>query len=307
LTQATVRRFLPSAGLRPSEWLLLGYFSYTATLTLVLGLGPTRCTAALTVPLGLVLLVVCTRSLGRAASIARDWVALALVPIAYWQVDWFDLPGDRAALVAGWLVWDRILLDGCGVRAAVERFGWVLPWLLELSYALLYAVPPLAVGALYLCRRRDRVERFLFTFLLGTLLSYLLLPYFPSESPHILWPGSDLPGVSTFWRRFNLWVLGRYDVHTSVFPSGHVTAAFSAAFAMMLAIPERRWMGRLLLGLALSVTVVTVYGRYHYAADALAALVVSLVTAGVSAALRIGVTEPASRKFLTLERGPERG
>jgi len=50
------------------------------------------------------------------------------------------------------------------------------------------------------------------------------------------------------------------------FPSGHVTVGFSAAFAMLLALPEKRRIGWTLLAIALLVLVDTVYGRYHYLA-----------------------------------------
>jgi membrane-associated phospholipid phosphatase len=61
---------------------------------------------------------------------------------------------------------------------------------------------------------------------------------------------------------------------------------FSAAFAMMLAMPEQRRAGWTLLAIALLVLVDTVYGRYHYAADGLAGLLVSLVALGLVLAHR---------------------
>jgi membrane-associated phospholipid phosphatase len=46
-------------------------------------------------------------------------------------------------------------------------------------------------------------------------------------------------------------------------------------------MPEKPWVSRLLLVMAALIAVATVYGRYHYAVDALAGL---LVAAGVWAA-----------------------
>ncbi len=143
-------------------------------------------------------------------------------------------------------------------------------------------MPPLAIAYFYIRRERRRLDEFLFPFLLGTLMTYSLLPLFPSEAPRFVFAGQDLPGVETVFRRFSLWILNHCDIRASVFPSGHVTVGFSAAFAMMLAMPEQRRAGWILLVIALLVLVDTVYGRYHYAADGLAGLLVSLVALGLA-------------------------
>ena len=52
---------------------------------------------------------------------------------------------------------------------------------------------------------------------------------------------------------------------------------------MIRLLPERKWVGRLLLGLAVSIAFATVYGRYHYTVDALAGFAVSVATAVFSA------------------------
>jgi membrane-associated phospholipid phosphatase len=57
-----------------------------------------------------------------------------------------------------------------------------------------------------------------------------------------------------------------------------VTVAFSAAFGVMRLLSECRWVGRFLLVLAVLIAVATIYGRYHYSADAAA----GLVTTGVA-------------------------
>ena len=56
----------------------------------------------------------------------------------------------------------------------------------------------------------------------------------------------------------------------------HVAGAFSAAFALLRLLPERRWVGWMLLALAVLIATATIYGRYHYAADALAGLAISV-------------------------------
>ena len=191
-----------------------------------------------------------------------------------------------------WVAWDRLLLDGWHARAAIEALGSAVPFALDLSYLLVYAIPPLALFILYRNHLRSRVDMFLFTFLLGTLFTYAVLPYFPSEPPRSLFPGQDLPHVNTALRRLNVWMLDRYDIHTSVFPSGHVTAAFSAAFGMLLAFPEKKWVGALFMALSGIIAITTVYGRYHYFVDGVAGFLISALAAVVASA----VYSLASRK-----------
>ena len=86
--------------------------------------------------------------------------------------------------------------------------------------------------------------------------------------------------VSAAVRALNLAILGSYGIHSSVFPSAHVSSAFSAAWALLWILPR----GRVGLGFAAYaalVAVATVYGRYHYGTDALAGLCAELRSAGV--------------------------
>jgi membrane-associated phospholipid phosphatase len=151
------------------------------------------------------------------------------------------------------------------------------PMVLELCYALVYAVAPFLVAVFYFQHRRARVNGALFLYLLGTLLAYALFPYFPSDPPRVAFGGSDMPNIIGVFRRLNMWLTGNYGIHSSVFPSAHVSSAFSAAWALFGFLPERKQFGWGMLAYAAIVAVATVYGRYHYAADAVAGMALSLV------------------------------
>jgi membrane-associated phospholipid phosphatase len=95
-----------------------------------------------------------------------------------------------------------------------------------------------------------------------------------------------MPHILTPVRELNLWLLGDYGIHSSVFPSAHVSSAFSAAWALFAFVPERKQVGWLMLVYAVSVAIATVYGRYHYGADALAGIAISLTPAAMILAAR---------------------
>jgi membrane-associated phospholipid phosphatase len=262
--------------LRSTEWLLIGYFSYVALIS------PTRSPLlVLLLAIALVAVLAYGESRGNPLffSIARDWAPLLLTLIAYREMDWFTPLAWDHHLEFRWIEFDRSLLYRWGLQHAIESIGAVLPSYLEFCYLLVYAVGPFTVTVLYLEHRRTRVNQVLLLYLLGTLLAYALFPYFPSQPPRTLFGDSDLPTVMTAIRRFNLWIVNGYGIHSSVFPSAHVSSAFSAGWALLLYLPNRKRYGVGMLIYAASVSVAAVYGRYHYAVDVLAGLGVSLVAA----------------------------
>jgi len=199
-----------------------------------------------------------------------------LLILAYREMGWLALPYRSHTLETHWVFWDRMILHG-GAKSAIEAFGPVLPSVLEIAYSLVYALAPFCLAVLYLYRRRDRVDTFLFIFAMGVLLCYAQFPFWPSEPPRAVFFGQDLPAFDTVFRRFNLWMLGNCGIHTSVFPSAHVAGAFSAAFGMRRALPQHKWVARFLFVMAILIAAATVYGRYHYAADAAAGFAIALV------------------------------
>jgi membrane-associated phospholipid phosphatase len=270
--------------LRSAEWLLIIYFGYVAFI------APHFLPASQILWRPFVVeVLVCTLFLALAYgesrehvklfSIMRDWVSVALILLAYREMDWFSSLPRNFNLELRWEEWDRTILYGWGLQRAIESLSVLGPLYLELCYALVYAVAPFVVAILYIQRKFSRVNGAVFLYLVGTLLAYGLFPYFPSDPPRVAFGGSDMPNIHTAVRELNLWLVGDLGIHSSVFPSAHVSSAFSAAWALFAFLPERKQCGWGMLSYAVSVAVATVYGRYHYAADAVAGMAVSLVPA----------------------------
>jgi len=272
--------------LRSSEWLLVIYFGYVAAIAPRFPLRQQVVwrpflVEVLVCALFLALAYGESREHARLFGMLRDWVPIALILLAYREMDWFSSMQRAVDLELRWVEWDRTLLYRWGLQRSLEALGPALPLILELCYALVYAVAPFLVAVFYFQNRRERLNGALFLYLLGTLLAYALFPYFPSDPPRVAFGGSDMPNVSTALRELNLWLVGNYGIHSSVFPSAHVSSAFSAAWAFFAFLPERKRYGWGMLAYAATVAIATVYGRYHYAADAVAGLAVSLVPAAM--------------------------
>jgi membrane-associated phospholipid phosphatase len=276
---------IPVGAIRWPERVIVGFLIYAALAAVTLPAAPSVRNLVVLLNLAIVLIYGVLIRLDAArrmlvTGVIRDWLPLALVLIAYREMGWLASPHHSHALEAHWVIWDRLALRG-GAKALIEAFGSILPSVLEIAYTLVYALAPFSIAVLYLYGRRAQVDTFLFTFSLAVLLCYAQFPFWPSEPPRVVFFGEDLPTYDTVFRHFNLWMLGNYGIHTSVFPSAHVAGAFSVAFGMRLALPERKWVSRFLFVMALLIGVATVYGRYHYLADAAAGFLVAVIVFAV--------------------------
>lgn len=264
--------------MRISERVVLAFFAWTSLLAICLPLGPDARLRILVWNAAVLVVYFFVLRFRRAAGmeIVRDWLPQALVILAYKEMGWFALATHSHLLEQRWIVWDRILLDDWRMRAGIEFLGPVVPALLELSYVLVYALPVVSVAILYGLNQKNSSDTLLTIYLLAMFLCYGQFPFWPSEPPRTVFPGQDLPQITTWVRDFNLWIVGSYGIHTSVFPSAHVSGAVVTAFGMAYLFPKRRALIAGYAVYALLVPVATVYGRYHYAIDAVGGAVVGL-------------------------------
>lgn len=260
--------------LRPYEWLIIAFFTYVAAIApFFISHGEERWLPAAVAAIVIAIIF----GLKRYYKPLRDWVPLIFTFTAFREMNWFTPTIRDHHLENSWIVWDRWLLDTHHLRAAAESLGPVIPSYLEICYVLVYIVALVSALILLFNHRRAQLNTFWFAFLAGTLASYALFPYFPSDPPRTVFAGSDLPHILTIFRRFNLLILGKYGIHSSVFPSAHVSSAFACAWGLLITMPDRRRYGIIVAVFAFSVAIATIYGRYHFATDALAGFSISFL------------------------------
>jgi membrane-associated phospholipid phosphatase len=292
-----IRDTLAASGfyIRYPEAVALCYFFYLALLTLGFHDRPHADARVLRLALTVTVITFALAWSERnwnplAFSIVRDWWALALVLIAYRSLNWFSPQHYSLSLERSFLHFDAIILEQWQIRRAIENWGRLLPACFETCYLLTSGAGCYVLAILYAYRKRDRCDCFLLIYIVGTLLSYALIPFFPSEPPRVVFPRVDAPQVHTAIRTFNLAVLSGAGIHSGVFPSAHVSSTFAAAWGLFRCLPEYKVFGWLFLCYAASVAVATVYGRYHFAWDAIAGIVVSLLAWAVCS--RVGPPAP---------------
>ncbi len=263
--------------LRATEKVLLAFFAYVAILSLffpprpLLGHQP-----------WLVLIIAAVSIfLAFRVAILRDLLPLALTFLAFREMELFRPAHFSHYYETIWVRWDHLALSQWHGRALIESLGPILPEFLEVCYFVVYGAGIFGVVALYVLRRRRDIDRFLLFYVSGTLLAYAFFPFFPSQPPRLLFPDADPPQYWTWARALNFWLLHVATIHSSVFPSAHVSSAFSAAWGLFGVLSRKKVMPWIFACYAVCVAIATVYGRYHYLADAAAGLAVSLLAAGL--------------------------
>ncbi len=287
---------------RLPEWVLVAFFGYIATLIAFFPDRPNLRYQPLVV-LGVVTLlffILTQLEQGRWAmtvKITRDWLPWPLTLVAFREMELFLPKTYNFKYETAWIRWDEIVLREWHLRAAIESLGPLLPLYLEFCYLLVYGIAAYSLGVIVAANLSDTnwrytnladqaVSHFWTVYLTGTLLAYALFPYFPSQPPRYVFPGMEPPTIVTWLRTLNLWLLNGATIHSGVFPSAHVSSAFSAAWGLFLVLPRNRWYGWSMLIYAVSVSVATIYGRYHYVADVVAGVGVSLAAAAVCLLLK---------------------
>jgi membrane-associated phospholipid phosphatase len=200
-----------------------------------------------------------------ADGVANVWILPpALLLLGYWTSGLlFVAPMPRAerflARIDAALAIDRL----------AGRFPRPVAEFLEFAYSGVYPLIPIA---LYLALREGvSADRFWTTILLTDYVCFGMLPWFQTRPPRSL--GFEARWRSR-WREVNLRMLDAGSVQVNTFPSGHAAEAMAAALLVSGSHPlVAGWM----FFNAAAISAGTVFGRYHYAVDAVAGWAVALV------------------------------
>jgi hypothetical protein len=198
-------------------------------------------------------------------SVANVWVLpVAALLIGYWTSGLlFIAPMPRA---------ERFLADldaRLRIHEIAARMPRPLVELLEFAYAGVYPLIPIA---LYLALGQGvSPDRFWTTILVTDYICFGMLPWVQTRPPRAV--GLEAPWRSS-WRAVNLRMLSAGSVQVNTFPSGHAAEALACALIVTGGPPPVvAWM----FFNAAAISAGTVFGRYHYAADALAGWAVALL------------------------------
>jgi len=260
--------------LRASEWISLGYFVYLALVAILpRGIASlVRLRVVATSLLLVALIVVIGPQTSVAAAVVRDWLPLLFIVAGYWLPALLVVaPKERVERALR--SFDRRLFSESGLARFVEHAPRYFTAFLEIAYLFCYPLVPLGFAWLLLGGFRAEVDHFWSIVLLAAFGCYGLLPWLPTRPPRAF--ERTCVGPVSGVRALNLLVLDRASVGLNTFPSGHAAASIATALAVGIHIPIALFM----LGvIAAGITIGSVVGRYHYAADALAGMAIALAS-----------------------------
>jgi len=249
------------------DYLIALYLVFTALLAWGLEGGERLVWAHL----GLLLLISLLRT--GPANVVHRFYSCLLVPLLYMEL-------DTLSRVAGGKVYDDLVwgweLALFGESPALwlsEQYPWL--WLsefLHLSYLTYYFFIPVLAWRLYRLERHSELEFFLFSIKGAFLLTLTIQIFFPVIGPRPLFPplAESLQGPCWWLCHY---LCGQGAAAAAAFPSGHVLVGLGVTLASF------RWDRRLfwwMLPFGLGITLGTVYGRFHYGVDAIAAVLLCL-------------------------------
>ena len=243
-----------------------GYFAYIAVLAAGMpGVSARgRARALLFVSLAVVTMAAALRTTN---TVALVWLIPAiLLLLAYWATGalfFAPMPRIERALQA---VDDRLAIR--------ERAARMPPWLatlLELAYAGVYPLIPIALGLHMWYSDPPDPDRFWAVVLITDYICFGTLPWLQTRPPRSI-EGAE-PWRSAL-RRFNVRLMSTASIRVNTFPSGHAAEALATA---LLVLPAPwPWVAWMFLNAA-AISAGAVFGRYHYAADAAAGWVIALI------------------------------
>jgi membrane-associated phospholipid phosphatase len=156
------------------------------------------------------------------------------------------------------------------VRQVASRSSPGVANVLEFYYVAVFALVPIALALHLNLSAAPDADRFWTIILVTDFICFAALPWIQTRPPRSLESGE--PWTSSL-RAFNIRWVDRASIQVNTFPSGHAAEALAAALLVSnLRADIFFWM----LVSAAAVSAGAVFGRYHYAIDAVAGWVVAI-------------------------------
>jgi membrane-associated phospholipid phosphatase len=210
----------------------------------------------------------------RLALFFRLFYPVALTPLLYLELAPLNQVHVTGYFDATVMEWEQSLF---GAQLAMDFGEWYnrlwFSEVLHLGYFSYYFIVPGAAATAFLLKGPRALERASFTIALAFFVCYVCFSVFPVAGPRYDFPKlvGDAANGKMFWLVHSILESG--SSKGTAFPSSHVAATLAAWFATGRESKRVFW---IMAPFAVSLTLATVYGRFHYGIDATAGLVVAI-------------------------------
>lgn len=258
-----------------TEWIVCGFFAYLMVLAIHRPLPHRHRLRVLAIGAACAGLAVMLSQLrlSPVLQVLREWTPVVYLVQGYWLCGLFfqrPMPGAERRLVEI----DRTVFRLFRITEILIHGPRIVLEYFEFTYLLAYPLVPVSFALFLAFGGRSAVDSFWATVLIAAYGAYGVLPWIQTRPPRTLERASPREGRHFFFRRLNASVLHHASVQVNTFPSGHV----SVVVATTLAVATVSSLAGLAFGgVAASITIATVLGRYHYTADSVIGVILGIV------------------------------
>jgi membrane-associated phospholipid phosphatase len=252
---------------RSSELLPLAYFTGCAALSWLRPLPTARRiqVTVMSAAMAAAILVL----LPQASAAVRDWAPGVSILVGYYVSGRFFVAPSLAA--ERWLMaWDRRLLGDPSTRFA--RWPRAVLAYLDIVYMGCFLLVPAGFAILAARGRSDLADHYWTIVAAAEFGAFAPLAVIQTRPPWLVERKPVLADRAV--RRAAAQMVEHLTIRANTFPSGHVAGSLAVGFALVDTMPVT---GAALLTLAVSISIATVVGRYHYVIDAFAGAALAIV------------------------------
>jgi len=252
---------------RSSEWVSLVYF---AALTAIAWLRPLPALRrAQITAIGLLSSITVVAVARLAPPLVRDWTPPLIILAGYFLSGRFFV--NPSPSFEGWLIaWDRRLLGDPATR--FSRWPRAVLAYLEIVYIGCFVLVPAGFAALAWTGRGALADSYWTLVTAAEFGSFASLGVAQARPPWMVERKAVLSDRSV--HRAASMMVEHLTIRANTFPSGHVAGSLAVALAVIRALPG---LGLVLLFLAGSIAAACIVGRYHYIADVVTGVLLTLV------------------------------
>ncbi|MDE0469037.1 MAG: phosphatase PAP2 family protein [Candidatus Poribacteria bacterium] len=266
------------------DWVAIGYLALTGMLILIFHRNVVRWSLHLLTRAfwiaGIISLTFVNEQMAFPLQFLRDWYPLSTIAIFYFEMGkltqmvfqhYFDETVIRC---------EKRVFKGMPSLELSDRFpSIILSEILHLCYFSYYVIAVFLAAWLYFSGRIGPFQETVFAETLTFNLSLLCYPFLPATGPRYLFEKIQGKLSKGFFFKLTHSIISRGSSKGTAFPSSHVSLS---VIVLLYALRYDSTAFLILLPMCIGLTLGTVYGRFHYAIDALAGVALAGIVFGIT-------------------------
>jgi membrane-associated phospholipid phosphatase len=263
----------------PYDWVAIGYLALTGALILIFQKNIARwylyLFARVLCIIGIIALTSIDPSTPYPVQFLRDWYPLSTIALFYFEMGKLTQMVFQRFFDEAIIRWEKRIFKGMPSLELSNRFpSIILSEILHLCYFSYYVIAVFLAAWLYFSGRIGPFQETVFAETLTFNLSLLCYPFLPATGPRYLFEKIQGPLSKGFFFRLTHSIVSRGSSKGTAFPSSHVSLS---VIVLLYALRFDNTAFFILLPMCIGLTLSTIYGRFHYAIDALAGAALGVI------------------------------